>query len=749
MAIYKNVKYLSLPQQVEKNRNDIKDVYEYVNEYGVQMFFTSTRVENERVIQVDTITVTEGRTIKLGDIIVGGDGWAGAVIDVTSISVAITQAQPFTVQGPQGEQGEQGDKGDRGTQGPRGLQGEVGPQGQIGPQGERGIQGVTGATGAKGDKGDRGERGLTGEAGPAGSQGIKGDKGDTGEQGPIGLTGIKGDTGLQGIQGLPGEQGLRGPEGPRGLTGEKGDKGDEGDIGPEGPQGPIGLTGEKGDKGEQGIPGPRGADGTITGGIGITSSDTIPAPFKSKHVIQFHNTYDMVENKSYLFAVTFTKPLSVALNTSLLQVGTRSSNSFKSAGTLSMIDLIQFRWSGTTQQLVFYDIVGEKTSIVLDTSASATDVIAIVAAQTGAQYEFRLDQVLAGTTAGPQGIQGAQGPRGERGATGATGAASTVPGPAGPKGDKGAKGDTGVQGPEGEIGPEGPRGPIGLQGEQGPRGFQGDPGENGATGIQGPKGDKGDIGPEGPRGLTGSIGPKGDTGDTGPKGDKGDIGETGPQGEKGNTGEQGIQGERGIQGDEGLQGIQGEQGIQGPQGLKGDTGARGPEGPRGPQGYTPSTTDFVTVDHPQNITGKKTFTVKQDFKAGLGVGSQKITNLADGHAFTDAVNKAQLDKKGSWTLHKTFSTDIYDMTNTQLGLVLGKNYVFILDSADQGGNEITFTVNYTHLDVNSGMYFVFPWILSGPPEESLSYLYYNGASYKQSGGGEGFNVNSFKIYVQN
>ena len=100
---------------------------------------------------------------------------------------------------------------------------------------------------------------------------------------------------------------------------------------------------------------------------------------------------------------------------------------------------------------------------------------------------------------GPQGIQGPKGDQGDVGPKGATGPkGDTGPigpqGIQGPKGDKGEKGDTGPAGERGPIGPEGPQGPRGPQGEQGPQGEKGDTGEQGPKGPIGPQGLKGDPG---------------------------------------------------------------------------------------------------------------------------------------------------------------------------------------------------------------------------------------------------------------
>lgn len=90
-----------------------------------------------------------------------------------------------------------------------------------------------------------GERGQAGPQGPQGPAGIPGEDGQPGPQGPKGDTGPIGPQGPQGLQGVPGpkgDTGERGPQGEQGLQGEPGPKGDTGATGPQGPAGQDGLT---------------------------------------------------------------------------------------------------------------------------------------------------------------------------------------------------------------------------------------------------------------------------------------------------------------------------------------------------------------------------------------------------------------------------------------------------------------------------------------------------------------------------
>jgi hypothetical protein len=108
-------------------------------------------------------------------------------------------------------------------------------------------------------------------------------------------------------------------------------------------------------------------------------------------------------------------------------------------------------------------------------------------------------------------------------------------------------------------------------------------GDIGPTGLQGVQGIQGLIGLQGLTGSTGSTGVQGLTGSTGSTGVQGLTGSTGVQGLSGSTGVQGLTGSTGVQGATGVQGIQGATGL------------------------SPSTTDFVTTNTDQLISGYKTY----------------------------------------------------------------------------------------------------------------------------------------------
>ena len=155
-------------------------------------------------------------------------------------------------------------------------------------------------------------------------------------------------------------------------------------------------------------------------------------------------------------------------------------------------------------------------------------------------------------------------------------------------------------------------------------------------------------------------GPKGDKGDTGAKGDKGDTGEVGPKGDKGDTGAAGPQGEAGAKGDKG------EAGAAGPQGPKGEPGKDGKDGKNG-EGAKVLAGNNIKVDSKEKKQGEdkvieNTISLKEDIKvktvsadsinvgdvniskSGINAGKQKITNVADGKADSDAANMKQLRK---------------------------------------------------------------------------------------------------------
>ena len=157
-------------------------------------------------------------------------------------------------------------------------------------------------------------------------------------------------------------------------------------------------------------------------------------------------------------------------------------------------------------------------------------------------------------------------------------------------------------------------------------------GDQGKNGVQGLKGDQGVKGNQGDKGATGPTGPTGPQGNNGVQGLKGDQGKNGVQGLKGDQGAPGGRGKNGV-------------GVQGPIGATPtiDTlsglyinfegtpsvttvengtntillefnylkGAQGAQGAQGSKGATPSTSNFVTTNTNQTISGNKAFTGTQ------------------------------------------------------------------------------------------------------------------------------------------
>ena len=85
-----------------------------------------------------------------------------------------------------------------------------------------------------------------------------------------------------------------GPQGPQGPKGDKGDKGDTGATGPQGPQGDTGPQGATGPQGPQGIQGPQGEPGTKIANIVKTSSVGLVDTY----------TIIMTDGTTYNFTVT-------------------------------------------------------------------------------------------------------------------------------------------------------------------------------------------------------------------------------------------------------------------------------------------------------------------------------------------------------------------------------------------------------------------------------------------------------------
>lgn len=125
MPTYNNVNYLTLPQQVEKNRTDIQGIQDYLNTFGVKVFNTANVLEGASWISTADLILLDRDPIK-GDFVLGSDGWVGTITDKSGVICTLSTPIDMKIRGPQGEQG------DVGPQGPQGVQGNVGPAGPDG-----------------------------------------------------------------------------------------------------------------------------------------------------------------------------------------------------------------------------------------------------------------------------------------------------------------------------------------------------------------------------------------------------------------------------------------------------------------------------------------------------------------------------------------------------------------------------------------------------------------------------------------
>ena len=129
--------YRNLPQQVEKNKQDIEELFASYGYHGP--YDTTSDIQNPIDKALYLIGASAPYEIYKYD---EEDGF----IDLGTFGAAGAQG-PEGPEGPQGPQGEQGIQGIQGVQGERGPQGAIGATGPQGPQGIQGIQGPTGATG--------------------------------------------------------------------------------------------------------------------------------------------------------------------------------------------------------------------------------------------------------------------------------------------------------------------------------------------------------------------------------------------------------------------------------------------------------------------------------------------------------------------------------------------------------------------------------------------------------------------------
>ena len=148
--------YLNIQEQVEKNKDDIRNIQLgaiTLGEFGIKV-----------VGHVDLATEIPDAATYTGDF---GDAYTVGYEPPYDFYVftrpEADEEDPYWFnigvfpapgpQGPQGEQGEPGEDGERGPAGERGPQGPRGAQGIQGPQGEQGVQGERGPQGVAGDPG--------------------------------------------------------------------------------------------------------------------------------------------------------------------------------------------------------------------------------------------------------------------------------------------------------------------------------------------------------------------------------------------------------------------------------------------------------------------------------------------------------------------------------------------------------------------------------------------------------------------
>lgn len=312
MTFIINPKFRDLPEQVQKNKNDIETLQE--NQFNT---FASTASLSSESASVDiSLTDIDANSNTSNALLIDAVGNLFKIVTIVDNVVYINYicnikgpAGATGATGPAGPAGPQGEQGPRGLQGPQGETGETGPQGPTGlqgPQGIQGPQGATGATGPAGPTGPQGPQGVQGATGPKGDDGtsfiIQGYVTDTdnlpqygasdvGKAWSVGTTQpydiylwgynnlnqlvwsnigpLQGPQGPQGIQGPQGEQGATGATGPAGPQGEQGPQGIQGE---QGPQGETGATGATGPQGPQGETGSTGATPNIS-----VSATTLPA----------------------------------------------------------------------------------------------------------------------------------------------------------------------------------------------------------------------------------------------------------------------------------------------------------------------------------------------------------------------------------------------------------------------------------------------------------------------------------------
>ena len=471
--------YNSLPEQVQKNKEDIENLK------------TSGIILNKRGTWEEDVQYNPNDLISFS-----GSSYLAIVANIGyQPDINPDKWQLLASQGPQGSPGIQGPIGATGPRGEQGIQGIQGLQGVQGPQGEKGEKGDTGAQGPKGDTGATGPQGAKGDTGPQGPQGVpgptgqRGVQGEKGEQGQTGPQGVQGPQGIQGEQGPAGERGPEGPQGSPGIQGPQGVQGEQGPAGERGPEGPQGV------QGIQGPPGEKGADGSKFTIVGLVANVSSLPVFSS---VAPGTAYFVGSEVPY--DVYWTDAVSDWINVGTLQgpqgiqgpqgvqgevgpVGPQGERGLQGPQGEQGPQGVQGEVGpvGPQGPRGLQGIQGEQgpegpQGVAGSNGVGITSIANGESSQTPTGYtstpvtinytDGGSDEIIIEVKNGTQGPKGDTGPEGPRGATGAPGET----GPAGPKGDTGPQGPQGVRGPQGEQGPQGIQGP---KGEQGPQGIPG------------------------------------------------------------------------------------------------------------------------------------------------------------------------------------------------------------------------------------------------------------------------------------
>lgn len=150
-AIYNNIKYRTLEEQVLQNKIDIANHYNLdrvVAEFGIKVY--------GQLDSYDDLSALDTNNLQYGDAYLIGETEPYTVYVWTRANSAVGQDEPYWLKiGPLAIPGPQGPRGPEGPEGPRGPEGPQGPKGPKGDKGEQGesIQGPQGIQGPPGPVG--------------------------------------------------------------------------------------------------------------------------------------------------------------------------------------------------------------------------------------------------------------------------------------------------------------------------------------------------------------------------------------------------------------------------------------------------------------------------------------------------------------------------------------------------------------------------------------------------------------------